>query len=223
MALRSLGRAAVALVVPLLCGGLVTAGDGPAYQGAPVGGGMPCTNCGKVKAEVGSDCPTCVNGKYGIGWRKRPTVPTLVPGACFGYFPTQWSKWQDICPLPYPGAGVVESPTAPRKPTPPAIPPATLPGDTPPSDAEPKKKDGEPGVPEAPPPAEKGGKPVEPPKDGGLKPADPPKGGDLPKLPEPPKGGELKPADPKAGGLPKSPDLPPIPTPPVPPGGKFNP
>ena len=30
-----------------------------------------------------------------------PKTVTLCPGACFGYFPTQWRKWEDTCPYPF--------------------------------------------------------------------------------------------------------------------------
>src|SRR5207302_5122781 len=40
----------------------------------------------------------------------------LCRGACFWYFPTQWHRWEEVCPIPYPGAGLSD---APRIPTPP--------------------------------------------------------------------------------------------------------
>jgi hypothetical protein len=30
-----------------------------------------------------------------------PRSVTLCPGACFGYFPTQWRKWEETCPYPF--------------------------------------------------------------------------------------------------------------------------
>lgn len=164
MTLRMLGRGLGALLVPLVCGGLLMAGDPPRYGGAAAGG-MPCVNCERVKAAVGSDCPTCVNGKYGIGWRKRPTVPTLAPGACFGYFPTQWNKWEDVCPLPYNPPAEAAAPG--KRPTPPPIPPANLPDDGKKPAGNGAAKPAEPPKSDAPPAKPADPKPVDP------KPADP--------------------------------------------------
>jgi len=46
---------------------------------------------------------------------KGPYVTNLCPGACFGYFQTQWRKWDEVCPYPYQGTGVTD---APKRPTP---------------------------------------------------------------------------------------------------------
>jgi hypothetical protein len=37
--------------------------------------------------------------------KKAPYPVTLCPGACFGYFQTQWRKWDEVCPYPYLGIG----------------------------------------------------------------------------------------------------------------------
>jgi len=37
----------------------------------------------------------------------------LCPGACFGYFQTQWRKWDEVCPYPYLGQGVTDAPRLP--------------------------------------------------------------------------------------------------------------
>jgi hypothetical protein len=44
---------------------------------------------------------------------KGPYVTNLCPGACFGYFQTQWRKWEDVCPYPYQGTGVGDAPKTP--------------------------------------------------------------------------------------------------------------
>ena len=115
MTLRTIRRAFPALVLAL-AGSPAAAGDGLFHREGSTAG---CVNCEKHWTRAGSDCPTCINGRFGIGYRKRPTVPTLAPGACFGYFPTQWNRWEDVCPIPYPGAGINDpglTTTAPRTP-----------------------------------------------------------------------------------------------------------
>lgn len=114
MTIRSVRRGLPALALALAATP-AAAGDGPLRGiGHGTAGGSSCAdgNCDKHFTRAGSDCPTCVNGRFGIGWRKRPTVPTLAPGACFGYFPTQWNRWEDVCPLPYSGAP--EPPPGPK-------------------------------------------------------------------------------------------------------------
>jgi hypothetical protein len=51
---------------------------------------------------VGGSCEPCRTGSSGIlHRRKAPNDVTLCPDACFGYFPTQWRKWEDACPIPF--------------------------------------------------------------------------------------------------------------------------
>lgn len=121
---RVLGRFAV---VGLAAGymGLATAADQPVVV-APAA----------PAAEV---CPTCTAGEAGgvacgkAGCKKcngcnpkKPVVGQLRPGACYGYFQTQWHRWEDVCPIPYQGVGINDAPL--RAPTP-------LPYSTPRSDA----------------------------------------------------------------------------------------
>lgn len=174
MTLRTLRRCLPALALAL-SGVPVAAADGPLLPG-PGGheAAGTCTTCQKHNTRLGSDCPTCVNGKYGIGWKKRPTIPSLAPGACFGYFPTQWNRWSDVCPLPHPGHGIDDPgmvSTAARKADP--------------------KADGK----TAPPP-----KPLSdaPPAGGKGTGAELPKTGVLPNVPEAPKDGLPMPAIPPA-------------------------
>jgi hypothetical protein len=50
---------------------------------------------------------------------KAPFPVTLCPGACFGYFQTQWRKWDEVCPYPYLGmgpSGGAQSTNAPQTP-----------------------------------------------------------------------------------------------------------
>ena len=59
------------------------------------------------------NCSTCGNKLLGNHRDKGPYPVTLCPGACFGYFQTQWRKWDEVCPYPYLGAGVSDAPKPP--------------------------------------------------------------------------------------------------------------
>jgi hypothetical protein len=50
---------------------------------------------------------------------KTPYQVHLCPGACFGYFQTQWRRWDEVCPYPYLGMGVNDAPRIPGTPMPP--------------------------------------------------------------------------------------------------------
>ncbi len=112
----------------------------PVAGAAPVMVGAPgCETCqhGAVKAH----CATC--GKFlslsQYKHSKGPYPVNLCPGACFGYFQTQWRKWDDVCPYPYLGHGVSDAPKPP-------IPAVNLPrpsggGLTPPRPLDPKMAD----------------------------------------------------------------------------------
>lgn len=99
----------------------------PQVVAAPqVVAGAPCQTCGPLPA-------ACASGKCGHAHHKHckhPYVTTLCPGACFGYFQTQWNRWEDVCPHPYQGIGISD---APRPATPsttqpmPLTPPAKVP------------------------------------------------------------------------------------------------
>ncbi|QJW93354.1 hypothetical protein [Frigoriglobus tundricola] len=91
---------------------------GAAYPGAapvsvsadPVG----CATCqhGATK----SSCATCskslILGNHANRTKGMYQV-NLAPGACFGYFQTQWRKWDEVCPYPYLGTGVNDAPRPP--------------------------------------------------------------------------------------------------------------
>src|SRR4051812_7504512 len=112
--------------------------------GAPA---IDCPTCHGGGAPAG--CATCGKGHLGVFHKHCRVfyVPHLCPGACFGYFQTQWHRWENVCPIPYQGAGlsdapppVVATPPAPtiptdkkpgelKSPTPvPGAPPAPMPG-----------------------------------------------------------------------------------------------
>lgn len=116
---RILGRFAV---VGLAAGyvGLATAADEtvPVAPAAPVADVCPtCTaGPGGAPCKLGG-CKTC-NGCS----PKKPVVGQLRPGACFGYFQTQWHRWEDVCPIPYQGVGQNDAALAAPIPAPPAVP-----------------------------------------------------------------------------------------------------
>jgi hypothetical protein len=132
-----------------VCSGSATAADGPGvsvYSTAPAAlAAGPCASP--------SGCATSGTGlsRFTAGWRgvpdcngaqcdksrfhksKPPYTVNLCPGACFGYFQTQWRSWNDVCPHPYDG-GIVSDPMKPP------IPPANKNGDVvpPPRPVDPK-------------------------------------------------------------------------------------
>lgn len=83
----------------------------PTGYAAPVNVGSPgCETCQHGAAK--GSCTTCkppllFPNKY------KPYQVNLCPGACFGYFQTQWRKWDEACPYPYTGQGVSDAPRPP--------------------------------------------------------------------------------------------------------------
>lgn len=72
-------------------------------------------------------CETCGRGHISLFHNKKnstPRVPYIAPGACFGYFQTQWHRWEDVCPIPYQAAGLTDGPPRPAPPIIPITPPA---------------------------------------------------------------------------------------------------
>ena len=152
----------------------VTAPPPPAVYGAtPVTVGMPgCETCQHGAPKGG--CDAC--GKsFGKGLMpknllhkdKAPFQVTLCPGACFGYFQTQWRKWDEVCPYPYQGIGVTDAGRLPGGMVPP---PPSGSGLAPPRPLDPKMTD-----PKMPDPNPKKG------------------GSDLPPVPPTPPGGKFVP------------------------------
>jgi len=92
----------------------------------------PCPTCA---APVGTPCgPSCTAAAKGckthFGRTVMPFQAKLCPGACFGYFQTQWSRWEEVCPLPHQGQGLTDAPaarTTPVAPVTPVRPPSTEP------------------------------------------------------------------------------------------------
>jgi hypothetical protein len=140
MTLLSLARrltVRAVVVVAVFGGSSVEAADEtppPTALAAPALAGAGCPTCAG-----GNPSPSC--GRLGCGTplfgkKKAPYAVQLCPGACFGYFQTQWHKWEDVCPLPYQGVGQSDAP----RPSPGYVPtPGTLP-DVKGTDTKPPKK-----------------------------------------------------------------------------------
>jgi hypothetical protein len=134
-----LAPGALALFVSLGSGGAVTAADLPPRVAAPAtipDSGVPCATCNTPSTGgASSTCTSC--GKSGCKHHSKPYVTHLCPGACFGYFQTQWHRWEDVCPLPYQGVGMNDAPT---RTTPPIAAPPVLRPTTDPKTTDPKPK-----------------------------------------------------------------------------------
>ena len=111
-----------AAVAALVCGGSsapaadVTPPPAAVVGAAPVTVGDPgCVSCQRG-ATLGT-CSKCnkslILGALQSHKNKGPYPVALCPGACFGYFQTQWRKWDDVCPYPYQGVGVGDAPRPP--------------------------------------------------------------------------------------------------------------
>jgi hypothetical protein len=141
------------------------------YVGLATAADQPVVVAPAAPVAVAEVCPTCTAGPAGrpcgLGGckscngcnPKKPVVGQLRAGACYGYFQTQWHRWEDVCPLPYQGVGLNDVPRASVIPAPPAVP--TVPrSDAPPQPGPmpttvPPTKGGLPGIP---PPESKFGK-----------------------------------------------------------------
>lgn len=74
----------------------------------------PCEHCsaGVVSPGCEKGCRTPLLGG-GLGHGHVKQQPFLCPGACFGYFQTKWSRWEDVCSLYYQGLNVSDAPRPP--------------------------------------------------------------------------------------------------------------
>jgi hypothetical protein len=144
MFLRMLSIPFAVAVTAIGLSGKVMAADqaaAPAIAATPtmVSDFKACESCNSAAAA----CDSCSKLKGhlhllgGCGHKKcTPYQTTLCPGACFGYFQTQWHRWENVCPIPYQGVGLTDAPlrnapaaTAPVIPTVPT--PKTGSSDTP--------------------------------------------------------------------------------------------
>jgi len=125
---KSILAPAVAAVLALVSSDSLRAADyqivAPPVVAQPAAPAAGCPTCAAASSSVGG-CKSC-----GTSWfhhhDKGPYVVNLCPGACFGYFQTQWRKWDDVCPYPYQGIGVSDAP----KPPSPVLPGVSKPGTT---------------------------------------------------------------------------------------------
>lgn len=158
MTLGTIGRwlRPCAAALCLVYGISAAASDNPpkTAAGPTVVAGAPCQTCQPCEPLPAA----CASGQCGHAHHKhcKPYVTTLCPGACFGYFQTQWNRWEDVCPHPYQGIGISD---APRPVTPsttqplPLNPPAKVPM------VDPKLPTVDPKLPTVDPKKEKGGLP----------------------------------------------------------------
>jgi hypothetical protein len=79
-----------------------------------------CDSCGKARKSLLHHHKTCT-----------PYVTQLCPGACFGYFQTQWHRWENVCPIPYQGVGLTDAPVRAAPPANVVSPPKTVGSDVP--------------------------------------------------------------------------------------------
>jgi hypothetical protein len=114
---RALSRlAARAAALGLAAGyvGLAVAADEPARvaPAAPaVAAPEICPTCTAGDARAPGGKAGCARCGHRAGCNpKKPVVGELRPGACFGYFQTQWHRWENVCPLPYQGVGIPDAP-----------------------------------------------------------------------------------------------------------------
>src|SRR5262245_24436037 len=100
---------AASVAVAMWAGGSALAADV-----SPAPNAAPATSYPSAFAAGG--CASCESGQVTSGSshlgkihqlrRARPLYQVnLCPGACFGYFQTQWRKWDEVCPYPYSGVG----------------------------------------------------------------------------------------------------------------------
>ena len=103
---------AIAVAVFAWAGSTASASDPYISPGAgPVAVGAPgCETCQHGAAR--SSCTTCKPSLL-FPKRNQPYPVNLCPGACFGYFQTQWRKWDEACPYPYVGQGLSDAPKPP--------------------------------------------------------------------------------------------------------------
>jgi hypothetical protein len=116
--LRLFSPGAAALVVSLGWGGGIRAADVAPPPPPPVAA-APAASCPTCAAAPTADCATpgcktCGKGHFNLLHRPcKPYATHLCPGACFGYFQTQWHRWENVCPIPYQGVDMTDAPPRP--------------------------------------------------------------------------------------------------------------
>jgi hypothetical protein len=135
VAIASGGSASAADVVPPPRPGVSVFDTSPV---PPLPAALGCESCAP-----GSGHGHMLKGRGGLGGhlshKKGPYPVHLCPGSCFGYFQTQWRKWEDVCPYPYVGSGPAVTSVGPPLPLPGA--PLTPPRPVDPKTGDPKMPD----------------------------------------------------------------------------------
>jgi hypothetical protein len=95
-----------------------TAFDSPPITTAPPVHAAPVLPAAVMPfATVSPGCTTCQT-KGGLFSKHRPCngrAMSINPDSCFGFYFTQWSRWEDVCPMPAP-PGIPAIPPTPRTP-----------------------------------------------------------------------------------------------------------
>ena len=93
----------------------------------------PMTSAFGTAAQVSVGAPGCATCEHGVPaagctscgrkllsgqllHKNTHASASLCPGACFGYFQTQWRKWDEVCPYPYSGTGTGNNSAPPTGP-----------------------------------------------------------------------------------------------------------
>jgi hypothetical protein len=124
---------AAALVMCVGLGDEAIAADAPVAPPSLIGLPTPvpatasCPTCAAPAGHITSGCSSCSKSRMHFPKRCNTGVPQIAPGSCFGYFPTQWSRWEDVCPVQYSGLGLSNLPPPPPVPTTPTVPSAPMP------------------------------------------------------------------------------------------------
>jgi hypothetical protein len=94
-------RARIRTFTAALVAGFCTAAPASAGDGTPamiVHANGACTACEVMPA---ANTRMKLSGDHHKHVKPLPTVTVnLCPGACYGYFPTQWRSWEEACGLP---------------------------------------------------------------------------------------------------------------------------
>ncbi|MCI0703619.1 MAG: hypothetical protein L0241_21265 [Planctomycetia bacterium] len=141
---------AASVAVGMWVSGSASASDVPSAPASEPGNLFPiptgsCAACehGKTKSGVAIGGPALLGKGHARPHKGKELYSVnLCPGACFGYFQTQWRKWDEVCPYPYLGIGpgnISNPPTGPFIPKPPVLVPGTP--LTPPRPLDPKMLD----------------------------------------------------------------------------------
>jgi hypothetical protein len=111
--------ATIAALLMLGCWTIATAADdGCAAPVVVIQPGGVCTTCdsapmARTKMRANPCQPNWLEKHHPL----PPMTVNLCPGACYGYFPTQWRRWEDHCPYPFTMLPDPQHPTIPPIPS----------------------------------------------------------------------------------------------------------